>query len=159
MAASAAWGVISLVGAPLAVRLGVGSRGFGALETIVAAGGLVGVLLTGRVLNRTGERRALVGAALVGALVLVAASFVSFGGVLMLLGVAGATRGLFDVTTRTALQLSVEDGVRARTLAAADAAAHVGFVIAFPVAAAVIERTGPSPALALAGAGASGYPR
>ncbi|MEQ1571726.1 MAG: MFS transporter, partial [Myxococcota bacterium] len=90
------WGLVNLAGAPLAAELGVGPQGFGALETALGLGVLLGAMQAGRAL-RSGERTALVGGVTLGSVGLgFAVLFPSFIGVAAGFVVGSAARAIAD---------------------------------------------------------------
>src|SRR6266508_401535 len=121
-------GIVNVAAYPLSTRLGGGTEGYGAMESLLGGGGLVGAALAGRLL--TAGR----------APVIVVISFAVSGAGLALAGlapvlavalagmaVAGTGRGLGDVADTTLVQARTVDAVRSRVFAAQDGAAHAAY--------------------------------
>ncbi|MEQ1506600.1 MAG: MFS transporter [Myxococcota bacterium] len=136
------WGLVNLAGAPLAAELGVGPQGFGALETALGLGGLLGAMQAGRAL-RSGERTALVGGVTLGSVGLgFAVLFPSFIGVAAGFVVGSAARAIADVAVQHTLQARTTDEVRARVLGASEAVTHVAFAAAFALGGPLVDAAG-----------------
>ncbi|MEQ1572598.1 MAG: MFS transporter, partial [Myxococcota bacterium] len=149
-ATTLAWGLVNLSGAPLATALGVGPTGFGALETALGLGGLVGAAVAARVVGR-GERSALVAGLSVGAAGLgLAAVSNGFVGVAVGFVVGNGARAVADVAVQHALQSRTTDDVRARVLGASEAVTHVGFALAFALGGPLVDTVGARSALGVA---------
>jgi MFS family permease len=121
-------GIVNVANYPLSLELGGGTEGYGAMESLLGGGGLVGALVAARLL--TARRAPLI----------ITASFAVSGAGLLLAGLApvitvalvgmalaGIGRGLGDVADTTLVQARTEDAVRSRVFAAQDGAAHAAF--------------------------------
>lgn len=137
-------GMVNVANYPLSLELGGGTEGYGAMESLLGGGGLVGAALASRLL--TASRAPLI----------ITASFaVSAGGLLLAgvapgitvalagMAVAGTGRGLGDVADTTLVQARTEDAVRSRVFAAQDGAAHAAYSIAMLAGGVLVGLSGP----------------
>jgi MFS family permease len=152
MASLVGIGIVNVASFPLAVELGSGSEGFGAMTALLGGGGVLGAALAGRVLA-AGPVRVLTWAFALGAagLALAAAAPVL---ALALAGMAisGAGRGVSDVASTTLLQQRSDDEVRSRIFAAQEGAAHLAFTLSALVGGLVVGLIGARGAFAVAAA-------
>jgi MFS transporter, ENTS family, enterobactin (siderophore) exporter len=137
-------GMVNVANYPLSLELGAGTEGYGALESLLGGGGLLGAALASRLL--TAARAPLI----------ITVSFAVSGSGLLLAGVApgiaialagmavaGAGRGLGDVADTTLVQARTEDVVRSRVFAAQDGAAHAAFSLAMLAGGVLVGLGGP----------------
>lgn len=124
-------GMVNVANYPLSLNLGGGTEGYGAMESLLGGGGLVGAALASRLL--TASRAPLiitVSFAVSGAGLLLAGLAPVITVALVGMAVAGTGRGLGDVADMTLVQARTEDAVRSRVFAAQDGAAHAAFSLA-----------------------------
>ena len=137
-------GMVNVANYPLSLELGGGTEGYGAMESLLGGGGLVGAALASRLL--TAARAPLI----------ISVSFAASAAGLLLAGVApvitvalagmavaGAGRGLGDVADTTLVQARTEDAVRSRVFAAQDGAAHAAYSLAMLVGGLLVGLGGP----------------
>lgn len=127
---------------------GRGAGEFGALSSLLALGAVIGALASAR---RAQPRAALlvIGAAVVGVGLLVAAAaptFVLFGGVLVIVGMAAQT---FNTTANGTVQLGTEPGMRGRVMALFVAIQIGTTLIGAPIVGRVADEWGPRWAMVL----------
>jgi MFS family permease len=150
MASPVGIGIVDVASYPLAVELGSGSEGFGAMTALLGGGGILGAALAGRVLA-AGPLRVLAWAFAIGAAGLALAAVAPVL-VLALAGMAisGAGRGLGDVASTTVLQARSDDEVRSRIFAAQEGAAHLAFTLSALAGGLVVGLIGARGAFAVA---------
>jgi predicted MFS family arabinose efflux permease len=121
-------GIVNVAAYPLSTHLGAGTEGYGAMESLLGGGGLLGAALAARLLT-TGRAPAIVAIsfAVSGAGLALAAGAPVVVVALVGMAVAGAGRGLGEVADTTLVQARTHDAVRSRVFAAEDGAAHVAF--------------------------------
>jgi MFS family permease len=137
-------GMVNVANYPLSLELGGGTEGYGAMESLLGGGGLVGAALASRLL--TAARAPFI----------ITVSFaVSAGGLLLAgvapgitialagMAVAGTGRGLGDVADMTLVQARTEDTVRSRVFAAQDGAAHAAYSLAMLAGGVLVGIGGP----------------
>jgi hypothetical protein len=137
-------GMVNVANYPLSLELGGGTEGYGAMESLLGGGGLLGAALASRLL--TAARAPLI----------ITVSFaVSSGGLLLAgvapgitialagMAVAGTGRGLGDVADMTLVQARTEDTVRSRVFAAQDGAAHAAYSLAMLAGGVLVGLGGP----------------
>jgi MFS family permease len=121
-------GIVNVANYPLSLELGGGTEGYGAMESLLGGGGLVGAALASRLLTATRAPLIIsVSFAVSAAGLLLAGVAPSITVALAGMAVAGAGRGLGDVADTTLVQARTEDAVRSRVFAAQDGAAHAAF--------------------------------
>jgi MFS family permease len=121
-------GIVNVANYPLSLKLGGGTEGYGAMESLLGGGGLVGAALAARML--TAARAPLiitVSFAVSGAGLLLAGLSPGITFALVGMAIAGTGRGLGDVADTTLVQARTEDAVRSRVFAAQDGAAHTAY--------------------------------
>jgi MFS family permease len=128
----------------LAVRqLGIGSAGFGFLNAAIGAGGIIGLVITARLVGRQHLSRpflaGIAGWGLAFALVGVLPAIIP---ALVLLGLAGIGRNVMDVAGRTLLQRTVPDEVLSRVLGVLEGLYNISIGIGAVLAALVILALG-----------------
>jgi MFS family permease len=121
-------GIVNVANYPLSLELGGGTEGYGAMESLLGGGGLVGAALASRLLTVARARSIITVSFAVSAAGLLLAG-IAPGITVALAGmaVAGTGRGLGDVADTTLVQARTEDAVRSRVFAAQDGAAHAAF--------------------------------
>jgi MFS family permease len=121
-------GIVNVAAYPLSTELGGGTEGYGAMESLLGGGGLVGAALAARVLT-TGRAPTVISVsfAVSGAGLALAAGAPVLLVALAGMALAGAGRGLGEVADTTLVQARTHDAVRSRVFAAQEAAAHVAF--------------------------------
>jgi MFS family permease len=137
-------GMVNVANYPLSLELGGGTEGYGAMESLLGGGGLVGAALASRLL--TAARAPLIitvsfsvsasGLLLAGVAPVIAVALAG-------MAVAGAGRGLGDVADTTLVQARTEDAVRSRIFAAQDGAAHAAYSLAMLVGGLLVGLGGP----------------
>jgi MFS family permease len=137
-------GIVNVANYPLSLELGGGTEGYGAMESLLGGGGLVGAALASRLL--TASRAPLiitVSFAVSGAGLLLAGLAPAITVALVGMAVAGTGRGLGDVADTTLVQARTEDAVRSRVFAAQDGAAHAAFSAAMLAGGVLVGLSGP----------------
>ena len=130
-------GIVNVASYPLALDLGGGAAGYGAMTGLLrlpAARVLAGEFVAGAA-----------GLALAGATPVLALALAG-------MAVAGAGRGLGDVADVTLIQARAADEVRSRVFAAQDGAAHVAFSVSAFTGGLLVEATSARGAFAVAAA-------
>ena len=137
-------GIVNVSNYPLSLELGGGTEGYGAMESLLGGGGLVGAALASRLL--TPARAPLIisisfavsaaGLLLAGLAPVIAVALAG-------MAIAGAGRGLGDVADTTLIQARTEDAVRSRVFAAQDGAAHAAFSAAMLSGGVLVGVSGP----------------
>ena len=121
-------GIVNVAAYPLSTLLGGGTEGYGAMESLLGGGGLVGAALAARVLTAGRAPTVIaVSFAVSGAGLALAAGAPVLVVALAGMAVAGAGRGLGEVADTTLVQARTDDAVRSRVFAAQEGAAHVAF--------------------------------
>jgi len=137
-------GALDVLLVVLAVQqLGIGSAGFGFLNAAIGAGGIVGLVITARLVGRQHLSRPFLAGiagwslalALVGVLPAIIPAFV-------FLGLAGAGRNVMDVAGRTLLQRTVPDQVLSRVLGVLEGLYNISIGIGAVLASLVILALG-----------------
>ena len=137
-------GALDVLLVVLAVQqLGIGTAGFGFLNAAIGAGGIVGLLITARLVGHENLSRPFLAGiagwslalALVGVLPAIIPAFV-------FLGLAGAGRNVMDVAGRTLLQRTVPDQVLSRVLGVLEGLYNISIGIGALLASLVILALG-----------------
>jgi hypothetical protein len=143
-------GALDVLFVVLAIRvLGLGGPGAGYLNAAFGGGGVIGILLTIRLVGR-----ARLGPPLAAAVLVWSAAFLLIGlrptviGAFVLLAVAGSARTLFDVATRTLLQRTVSSDVLARVFGLLETLDSVGLAVGSLLAPALVALLGARNAIA-----------
>ena len=149
-------GIVNVASYPLAIDLGGGTAGYGAMTALLGGGGLLGAALAARLL-RAGPPRVLTAAFAAGAAGLAVAGAapvlaVSLAG----MALAGAGRGVGDVADVTLVQLKAADHVRSRVFAAQDGAAHLAFSVSALTGGVIVQVASARGAFAVAAAFGAG---
>jgi MFS family permease len=143
-------GALDVLFVVLAIRvLGLGGAGAGYLNAAFGAGGVLGILVTIRLVGR-----ARIGPPLTSAALVSAAAFLVLGlwptvlGAFALFALAGAARALLDVAIRTLLQRTVSTDVLARVFGLIETLDSVGLAIGSLLAPALVALLGARHAIA-----------
>ncbi|HEY4748449.1 MAG TPA: MFS transporter, partial [Steroidobacteraceae bacterium] len=124
-------------------QLGIGSAGFGFLNAAIGAGGIIGLVITARLVGRQHLSRpflaGIAGWGLAFALVGVLPAIIP---TLVFLGLAGVGRNVMDVAGRTLLQRAVPDEVLSRVLGVLEGLYNISIGIGAVLAALVILALG-----------------
>ena len=129
--------------------LGLGGAGAGYLNAAFGAGGVLGILVTIRLIGRTRLAVPLVFAALVwSAAFLILGLLTAALGAFVVLALAGAARTLVDVATRTLLQRTVPTDVLARVFGLLETLDSVGLALGALLAPALVALLGARSAVA-----------
>ena len=146
-------GIVNVANYPLSIHLGGGTQGYGALEALLGGGGLLGAAIAGRIL--TASRAPLtitITFAVSGVGLLLAGLAPVFAIALAGMAIAGAGRGLGDVSDTTLVQARTDDARRSRVFAAQDGAAHAAYSAAMLTGGLLVSAAGARPAILTAAA-------
>jgi MFS family permease len=143
-------GALDVLFVVLAIRvLGLGGAGAGYLNAAFGAGGVIGILVTVRLVGRPALGPPLMAAALVSAV-----AFLALGlwptviGAFALLALAGSARTLLDVALRTLLQRTVSSDVLARVFGLLEVLDSAGLAVGSLLAPALVALLGARSAIA-----------
>ncbi|HWF73382.1 MAG TPA: cyclic nucleotide-binding domain-containing protein [Solirubrobacteraceae bacterium] len=143
-------GALDVLFVVLAIRvLGLGGGGAGYLNAAFGAGGVLGILVTIRLVGRARLGPPLTSAALVSAVALLLLGlWPTVLGALVLFALAGAARTLLDIAIRTLLQRTVSSEVLARVFGLLETLDSVGLAIGSLLAPALVAVLGARHAIA-----------
>jgi MFS family permease len=146
-------GVLDVLLVVLAIsELGLGPSGAGYLNAAFGAGGVIGSFAAISLIGRGRLAGPLLGAAVVWALVLVLlGAWPTALGALLLLCVAGLTRSVLDVSSRTILLRAAPEDVRGRVFGLLEGIAMLGLAIGSMLVPALMSLGSPSAALIATG--------
>ena len=126
----------------------LGDSGAGYLSAAFGAGGVVGIVVTVRLIGRERLMPALVAASLTASLALLALGlWHTAAGAFALLAVAGAGRVVLDVAARTLLQRSTPVGLLARVYGVLETLDAIGLALGSALAALLVAVLGPGAAV------------
>jgi MFS family permease len=146
-------GIVNVANYPLSIHLGGGTAGYGALEALLGGGGLLGAAIAARVLSvRRGPLIITITFAVSGAGLLLAGLAPVLPLALAGMAIAGAGRGLGDVSDTTLVQARTDDARRSRVFAAQDGAGHVAYSAAMLTGGLLVSAAGPRAAVLTAAA-------
>jgi MFS family permease len=121
-------GIVNVANYPLSIHLGGGTEGYGALEALLGGGGLFGAAIAARVLSASRAPLIItITFAVSGAGLLLAGLAPVLALALAGMAIAGAGRGLGDVSDTTLVQARTDDARRSRVFAAQEGAAHAAY--------------------------------
>jgi MFS family permease len=121
-------GIVNVANYPLSIHLGGGTEGYGALEALLGGGGLFGAAIAAQVLSASRAPLIIsITFAVSGVGLLLAGLAPVLALALAGMAIAGAGRGLGDVSDTTLVQARTDDARRSRVFAAQDGAAHAAY--------------------------------